>query len=110
MYYWLTASDGSSQIFVVRVGLAIFGLGLALENFPFKVPNFSIFCPSGKKISSGQVKKYLGKAGLASYLLLVKSMLGSGPISTKVLTTFECAFKLLIEQAIDPKWYITENN
>jgi len=45
---------GPGQFFVARVGSAIFGLGL--ENFPLKIPKFSIFFLSDQKkfIGSGQ--------------------------------------------------------
>jgi len=51
---------------------------LGLENFPLKIPNFSTFCPSGQKISLVGSKNTWVKYRLASYLLWVKSMLGSG--------------------------------
>jgi len=56
----LSNSDGSRSKFVDpgRVGSAIYGLGLDLENFPQKMSNFSI---GWKKISSGRVKKYQGQ-------------------------------------------------
>jgi len=62
---------GSGSIFCCScwVGSAIFGLGL--KNFPLKIPNFSIFFTSGKKISQW--------VRSTSFLLRVKSMLGSGP-------------------------------
>jgi len=46
------------------------------------MPNFSIFCPSGQKKSLrvGSESTLVG-GGLASYLLQVKSKLGSGPIT-----------------------------
>jgi len=49
--------------------------GFGLGKLPLKITKFSIFCPSGKKISSGRAKDRL-----ASYLLQVKSMLGSGQV------------------------------
>jgi len=52
---------GSGQIFVAQVGSDHPFLGWILKIFP-KVPNFSIICPSGQKISSGWVKKYLDQS------------------------------------------------
>jgi len=64
------ARVGSGQIFVARVGSAIYGLGLNWENFPPKHQIFQFF-PFGSK--STRVK-----GGLPSYLLRIKSKLGSG--------------------------------
>jgi len=50
---------GLGQIFLTRVRSAIYGLGLNLENFPWKHQFFNFFPFGSKKISSGQVKKYL---------------------------------------------------
>jgi len=111
----------SGQIFISRVGSAIFSLGLAFENFPLKSYIFQ-FLPFGpKKISSGWVK-----AGSASYLLWVKSMLGSGPISTKLgperlvieIVLMKCIWKLLVLMIIRPysflnskeSWVATHHN
>jgi len=41
---------GSGQIFIARIGSVIFGLGLALENFPLKSQIFN-FLPFGSKKS-----------------------------------------------------------
>jgi len=73
-----TAVMGPGQKFLIWVGSAIYGLGFVLENFPYKSQIFQFFW--SKKISSGRVKKYQVKTGLASYLLRVKSMLGSGRV------------------------------
>jgi len=61
-----------------------FGFG----KFPLKIPNFSIFSLQVKKSHHVGSKSTQVKDGLASYLLGVKSMLGSGwvrPISKKTL-------------------------
>jgi len=64
---------------------------LEFGKFPLKMSNFSIFFPSGQKkllwVGSESTRV---KAGSASYLLRVKSKLGSGqvgsgPISSKNL-------------------------
>jgi len=52
---------GPGQKFLTLVGSAIFGLGLDLENFPLKIPNFSIF--------SLRIKKYLGQVGQVCLLI-----------------------------------------
>jgi len=51
----------SGQIFVARVGSAIYSLGLNLENFPLKRQIFQFFSLQIKKISSGRVWKYPGR-------------------------------------------------
>jgi len=56
---------------------------LGLENFPIKIPNFTIFSPSEQKKSYWVGSKNTQvKDGSASYLLRVKSMLESVPISS----------------------------
>jgi len=53
---------GLGQKFLTRAGSAIFGLGLSLEIFPLKIPNFTVFSPSGQqKIASVRAKKYPGQ-------------------------------------------------
>jgi len=74
---------GLSHSFVAWVGSCQPSLGL--ENFPFK------FFPFWSKISSGGVKNTRDKGGLlSSYLLQVKSMLGSdqGPSLVLMLGIF----------------------
>jgi len=44
-----------------RVGSAIYGLGLNLENFCQNIKFFNFFPFGSKKISSGPVKKYSGQ-------------------------------------------------
>jgi len=56
-----STSDGSGSKFLTRVGSAIYGLGLNLENFPKNVNFFNFFCFGSKKISSGRVGKYPGQ-------------------------------------------------
>jgi len=51
----------SGQFFVARFESAIFGLGLGLENFPKKSQIFQLRPLWVKKISLGQVRKYLGQ-------------------------------------------------
>jgi len=52
---------GPGQKCLTRVGSAIIGLGLGLENSP-KNPKFFNFFPSGqKKIALGQFKKHPGQ-------------------------------------------------
>jgi len=70
------------QIFLTQFGSgwvrsAIFGLGLALENFPLKSQIFLLFALVVKK-NLIESKSTWVKDGLACYLLLVKGMLGSG--------------------------------
>jgi len=64
-----------------RVGSAIYGFGLKFGKFRLKMSNFSIFLPSGQKKSLrvGSESTRV-KAGSASYLLRVKSKLGSGRV------------------------------
>jgi len=52
---------GLGQKFLTRVGSAIYGLGLNLENFPKKHQIFQFFTLRVKKISSGRVRKYPGR-------------------------------------------------
>jgi len=51
---------GQGQIFFTWIGLALFGLGLDLEIFPWKSQIFQFFALWVKKISVGRVKKYPG--------------------------------------------------
>jgi len=76
---------GSGRINFLRLGsgwVSHLWFGFEFGKFPLKKFKFSIFCPSGQKKSfrvgseSTQVR-----GGSASYLLRVKSKLGSGPIS-----------------------------
>jgi len=76
-----------SQKFLTGVGSIFCHLGWIGLSPPYMVlvwkispknVKFSIFPLWVKKISSGWVKKYRVKGGLASYLLRVKSKLGSG--------------------------------
>jgi len=62
---------GPGEKFLTRVGSAIYGLGLEFGKFPLKMSNFSKLLQVGSE--STRVK-----AGSASYLLRVKSKLGSG--------------------------------
>jgi len=84
---WPSDGSGSKNFNPGQVGSIICGLGWVSHlwfgfefwKFPLKTSNFSIFFPSGQKkllwvgSESTQVE-----AGLASYLLWVKSKLGSG--------------------------------
>jgi len=75
---------GPGQNFLTRigsgqVGSAIYGLGLNLENFLYKNIKFFNFFLFGLKKSPRVGSKHTQvKGGSASYLLRVKSMLGSG--------------------------------
>jgi len=77
--YVVSGSDesGSKNFDPGRVSHLLFGLELG--KFPLKMSNFSIFFPSGQKkllwVGSESTRV---KAGSASYLLRVKSNLGSG--------------------------------
>jgi len=68
--FWLGLGRVNFLLGLGRIGSAIFGLGLGLENFSKKLQILYFWV---KKIDSGWVKE-----GSASYLLRVKSMLGSG--------------------------------
>jgi len=78
---------GSGQFLVAWVGtswVSHLWFGFGFGNFPLKISNFSIFCPSGsKKMSSAWVKKYPGQSGVG--LLFTPDQkharVGSGPIS-----------------------------
>jgi len=67
---------GSGQFFVARVGSAIYGLDLNLQNFPYKCQIFQFF---SFRVESESIRV---KGGSASYLLRVKSKLGSGQALT----------------------------
>jgi len=73
----ISVGSGSNNFDPGQVSHLWFGFGFG--KFPLKISNFSIFFPSGQKKSlwvgpkSTQVKD-----GSTSYLLQVKSMLGSG--------------------------------
>jgi len=76
---------GPGQNFLTQVGLGRacrLWFGYGFQKFPLEIPNFSIFSPSGQKNLIIRAKSTNVKDGLASYLLQLKSMLGSGPIST----------------------------
>jgi len=74
---------GLGQKYLTRVRSAIFGLGLALENFPLKSRFFQIFALQVKEISSGWVNKYLSQSrvGLLFTADQKYARVGSGPIS-----------------------------
>jgi len=67
------------SIFCGSGWVSLLWFGFEFQKFPLKMSNFSIFCPSGQKkllwVGSESTRV---KAGLASYLLRVKSKLGSG--------------------------------
>jgi len=77
---------GSGQFFVARVGLGRVShlwFGLEFGKFPLKTSNFSIFFPWGqKKLPRVGSESTRVKAGSASYLLRVKSKLGSGRVGS----------------------------
>jgi len=68
-------------------GSAIFGMGLGLENFPYKSQIFQFFPFGSKKSLQVRSKSTRVKGGPASYLLWVKSMLGLGQSPSLNLTT-----------------------
>jgi len=82
---------GPGQKFLTRVGSIFCGsgrvshlwFGLEFGKFPLNMSNFSIFYPLGQK-KSLQVgsESTRVKAGSASYLLRVKSKLGSGRVGS----------------------------
>jgi len=78
--FYFGLAMGLGQRTLTRVGSAIFGLGLSLENLPLKSQIFQFFSLRIKKIASGRVKKYSGQSRVGSYLLWVKSMLGPGRV------------------------------
>jgi len=76
----------SGQFFVGRVSHLWFGLEFG--KFQLKTSNFSIFSPSGqKKLLRVRSESIRVKAGSASYLLRVKSKLGSGRVEAHLYTT-----------------------
>jgi len=80
----------SGQFFVARIGLGRvrhLWFGFEFWKFPQKTSNFSIFCPSGqKKLLRVRSESTRVEAGLASYLLRVKSKLGSGRVRAHLYT------------------------
>jgi len=71
----------SGQIFVAQVGSGQPSLVWVWKISLDKIPNFSIFCPLGPKKSHRVCSKSTQvEAGLASYLLQVKSMFGTGRV------------------------------
>jgi len=80
-YLWPGVRSGQfSLLGLGQVCHLWFGFGFA--NFSFKIPNFKVFSFQGKKYLRVVPKSTRVKDGFASYSLRVKSMLGSGPIST----------------------------
>jgi len=71
---------GLGQFFMARVGSAIYGLGLNLENFPLKYQIFQFFSLQAKKNLFGLGQKVPGSKAGQPYLLQVKSKLGSGRV------------------------------
>jgi len=78
---------GSDQFFVARVGSGQpFMVWVRIRKISPKTSNFSIFFHSGQKKSLRVgLESTRVKAGLASYLLRVKSKLGSGQDPSLVL-------------------------
>jgi len=58
-------------------------LWIGFGKLPLKIPNFSIFLPSGQKISSGQFKKYPGQKRVSLLFTAGQkyAWIGSKPIS-----------------------------
>jgi len=71
-----------------QVGSAVNGLSLNLENFPIKCQIFQLFPFGSKKSLQVESKSTRVKGRLASYLLQVKSKLGSGQGPSLVLVLF----------------------
>jgi len=73
---------GSGQVFMAWVGsgrISHLWFGFEFEKFALKMSNFSIFCPLGQKKSLRVASESTRVGGRsASYLLRVKSKLGSG--------------------------------
>jgi len=107
------SSDGSGSNFCCsgRVGSAIFGLGMDLENFPEKYQIFQFFALRVKKCHWVGPKSTWVRAGSASYLLQVKSIfgLGQGPSIVqsvnsryKVITFISFVINIIVIQ----KWVL----
>jgi len=77
---------GLVQIFVTWVRSAIHGLRLELE-IHLKIQIFFIFITSGQKNIFGSGQKESKNGRWVSYLLRVKSMLGSGLVRAHLLLT-----------------------
>jgi len=69
----IPCSDGYGSIFSSSARVS---LSLDLENFPYKCQIFSLWVKK-KSLWVGSISTWV-KGGLASYLLRLKSMLGSG--------------------------------
>jgi len=97
---WLFYGDGALVKFFDpgRVGSAIFGFSLGLENFPLKIPNFSVFSPSYQKnlLGLGQ-KVFWSKTGWP--LNYCRSKVCSGRVRAH-LCYFEERTHLLILQCL----------
>jgi len=83
----LFISDGSRSKFLwLGLGrVSHLWFGFEFEKFPQKMSNFLIFFPSGQKNLFGSGQKV---PGLASYLLRLKSNLGSGRVRSGPISTF----------------------
>jgi len=80
---------------LTRIRWTIFGLGLGLENFPWKSQILEIFPLRFKKFSSIWLKKFpinWVKDRLPSYLLRAKSILGSSQGQSLYLNCPDCWF------------------
>jgi len=94
----MSTSDGSRSKFFDpgRVRLIFCGsgwvshlwFGFEFGKFPIKMSNFSIFFPLGQKNLFGLESTWV-KGGSASYLLRVKSKLGSGQSPFQMSTSFQ---------------------
>jgi len=76
---WGVGSDGSGQPFMFLVWV---------RKIPLQISNFSIFFPSDQKNISGSGQKV--PVSKASYLLRVKSKLGSGRVGSCPIFGLSC--------------------
>jgi len=82
----LLASDGFGSKIFDPGWVSHLWFGLEFGKLPLKTSNFSIFFPSGqKKLLRVGLESTRVRAGSASYLLRVKSKLGSGLLASKSL-------------------------
>jgi len=103
---------GLGQFFVARVGSGQpFLFGLEFRKFPLKTANFSIFFPSGqKKLLRVGSESTRVKAGSASYLLWVKSKLGSGRVGSGPISSLLALDTIIVNKITLQKNFILINS